>query len=70
MSIELLPPDPVCPKGQYHVRKNYCQCHPETCCYNDWAVFEPSDEKHTSHFHRDVTETFAKLLNREMEQQT
>ena len=28
MSIELLPPDPQYPNA-YHVRSNYCRCHPD-----------------------------------------
>lgn len=23
----------------HEVRYNYCDCHPETCCCNPWALF-------------------------------
>jgi hypothetical protein len=62
MSIELLPPDPNYPNC-YHVRTNYCRCHPETCCCNDWAVHKPGGEKHSTYFHRETAEEVAEALN-------
>ena len=62
MSIELLPPDPQYPSG-YHVRTNYCRCHPETCCCNDWAVHGPDGEKHSTHFHEETAGLVAEALN-------
>lgn len=23
----------------YEVRRNYCDCHPETCCCKPWGLF-------------------------------
>ncbi|HEJ6002048.1 hypothetical protein I5F53_03750 [Pseudomonas aeruginosa] len=52
MSIELLPPTTIYPKD-FHVRRNYCDCHPETCCCNDWAVHDAEGNKLTTHFYRE-----------------
>ena len=43
MSIELLPPEVNHPET-WHVRRNSCDCHPETCCCRKWAVFTPKGE--------------------------
>jgi hypothetical protein len=66
MSIELLPPTKTYPKS-YHVRYNYCQCHPETCCCNDWAVHEPNGNKHSTYFHRNTAIEVADALNKSIE---
>lgn len=44
MSIELLPPSTK-PVAVYRVQRNSCDCHPETCCCNPWAVHAPGGEK-------------------------
>ncbi len=62
MSMELLPPDPVYPKA-YHVRDNWCRCHPETCCCNDYAVHAPDGTKYSTHFHEDDAIFVAESLN-------
>lgn len=62
MSMELLPPDPVYPSG-YHVRSNWCRCHPETCCCNDWAVHSPDGKKHSTYFHQKTADEVAYVLN-------
>jgi len=62
MSIELLPPDPVYPAG-YHVRPNYCRCHPETCCCSNYAVHDKAGAKVTTDDDRSHLETVAKHLN-------
>ena len=62
MSIELLPPTPKYPNS-YHVRTNYCQCHPETCCCNDWAVHDHNGEKHSTYFYRKDADGVANDLN-------
>lgn len=49
MSIELLPPDKKYPTD-WHVRPNFCKCHPETCCCNDWAVYDPAGNKYVTCF--------------------
>lgn len=33
------------------VRPNYCQCHPETCGCNPWAVYD-GDKKILSFYHK------------------
>ncbi len=62
MSIELLPPD-IEYQNAYHVRSNWCRCHHETCCCNDWAVHEPGGKKHSTYFHRETAEEVAESLN-------
>ncbi len=62
MSIELLPPDPEYP-NTYHVRLNWCRCHPETCCCNDWAVHSPSGEKLSTYFHKSDADDVAEAMN-------
>lgn len=50
-------------KEKYQVKSNYCNCHPETCCCNDWAVYSADGEKHSTHFKREVAELVAEALN-------
>lgn len=63
MSIELLPPTPKYPK-EYHVRPNYCTCHPETCCCNDWAVHAPDGSKVDTFFYKQAAVDHAEWRNR------
>lgn len=63
MSIELLPPTQNHPK-EWHVRPNSCNCHPETCCCNDWAVFSPAGKKHITFFCKTDAKDFAEMKNR------
>jgi hypothetical protein len=44
------------------VRMNHCNCHPETCCCNDYAVYV-GDKKHSTHFRKEVAELVARALN-------
>jgi hypothetical protein len=62
MSIELLPPDKKHP-NEYHVRPNYCRCHPETCCCDPWAVFDGNGEKWETFWDKTIAERVAKSLN-------
>lgn len=62
MNIELLPVDKKYPK-KFHVRVNRCHCHPETCCCNDWAVFDPMGKKHSTFFERHTADDVAYALN-------
>ncbi len=32
-------------KPKYYVGPNHCRCHPETCCCNDWAVYDSEDDE-------------------------
>jgi len=34
---------------RFTVKQNYCNCHPETCACNDWAVYD-GDKKLTTFF--------------------
>lgn len=49
---------------EYEVRSNTCNCHPETCCCDPWAVFH-NDEKHSTHFRKEAAEQLAELLNQQ-----
>lgn len=61
MSIELLPPTPNHP-GTWHVRRNACNCHPETCCCDDWAVFDPDGKRYGTFFHKKDADIFLMLI--------
>lgn len=61
MSLEYLPPAPVYPAA-FHVRPNWCDCHPETCCCNDWAVHAPDGTRHSTHFPRSTAQDIADAL--------
>lgn len=50
-------------KQEYQVKPNSCNCHPETCCCNDWAVYSTGGEKHSTHFKREVAELVVEALN-------
>ena len=65
MSIELLPPDPTYPRT-FHVRPNYCRCHPETCGCNDWALFDPDGKRVTTFYHEEDAEKQSMRLRRKM----
>lgn len=65
MSIELLPPDLVYPR-QFHVRPNYCKCHPETCCCGYLAVHDPDGDKVATFNHKDDAGKLTMRLRRKM----
>lgn len=69
MSIELLPPTKTYP-AKYHVRQNFCRCHPETCCCDDWAVHLPSGKKYTTHNSKEVAADLAEWLNKQLDGQS
>ena len=47
----------------YTVGVNHCNCHPETCCCDAWAVFGRAGKKHSTHFVRSTAEQTADALN-------
>lgn len=49
-------------KDIYEVRHNTCNCHPETCACNDWAIYK-NDEKYTSFFYKEEAEALVDYLN-------
>lgn len=63
MTIELLPSDLPQQKG-YYVEVNYCKCHPETCCCNDWNVVDDIGNFYASFFHKRDAERLVSLLNK------
>jgi hypothetical protein len=48
--------------AEYVVKPNRCNCHPETCGCNPWAIFRGS-HKHSTHYHKEVAEQIAGALN-------
>lgn len=48
---------------EYKVGVNYCNCHPETCCCNDWAIYNENDEKYSTFFRKEVALEICELLN-------
>lgn len=50
--------------SRYTVGPNPCDCHPETCCCLDWAVFAPDGKKHSTQFTRRTADEIAAALNR------
>ncbi len=51
------------PENKYKVCRNSCQCHPETCCCDPWAVYSLDGEKHSTHWEKEVAVLVAKALN-------
>lgn len=49
---------------RYKVKPNYCNCHPETCCCDDWAVIDTTDQStFTTCFRKDAAIATADALN-------
>lgn len=46
----------------YYVNRNRCNCHPETCCCSDWAVYRPNGEKYAPFYAKEIAEEVAKAL--------
>ena len=65
MSLELLPPTPK-HLSKWHVRANRCRCHPETCCCDDWAVYDTNGENYLTFFDKESADDFAAIKNRWM----
>ncbi len=65
MSMELLPPDPKYPR-RFHVRQNYCRCHPESCGCDDWAIYDPNGEKVTTFHNKNDADKYTMQLRRRM----
>lgn len=48
---------------EYKVIINRCNCHPETCCCDDWIVVDSKGEEQCSFFSFKRAEAFAAKLN-------
>ena len=47
----------------YVVKPNWCRCHPETCCCDDWAIYD-GDELYSTYFREsEASEVCAELNN-------
>jgi hypothetical protein len=49
---------------RYTVEPNSCSCHPETCCCNDWAVYDKG-KKVITFFEKCAAERYCEYLNKE-----
>ena len=49
--------------SKYTVGPNHCRCHPETCCCDDWAIFNPDRSKHSTHYSKEHADEYCFLLN-------
>lgn len=47
---------------EYSVRTNKCKCHPETCCCDDWAIYE-MERKILTIYDKEVAEWVSSRLN-------
>jgi hypothetical protein len=47
----------------YYVERNYCNCHPETCCCNGYAIYSNTDEKIGSYFSKKDAEIVCNEMN-------
>ena len=53
------------PKGVgYPVKGNRCDCHPETCCCNDYAVHTYTGEKFATFYTKEQAHKVADAFNR------
>lgn len=49
--------------NNYHVQRNRCYYHPETCVSNDWVVIAPDGSKHSTYFHEVTAVEVVDALN-------
>ena len=49
--------------NKFTAARNHCNCHPETCCCKDWAVFNPDGRKHSTHHEKVTAQQVADALN-------
>lgn len=47
----------------FTVKPNWCNCHPETCGCNDWAVYD-GEQKMTTFFHKKDATIYALTLEK------
>jgi hypothetical protein len=40
--------------AKYRIVSNWCDCHPETCCCNDYAIVDKFGNKVTTAFSREM----------------
>ena len=49
--------------SEYKVERNYCSCHPETCCCNPWKVTAPDGSRHSTFYRKSTADEVASALN-------
>lgn len=57
--------------NKYHVDKNICNCHPETCSHWDWAIYDSNNKKvpeYSTYSDKDTAERIVRLLNKDEEE--
>jgi hypothetical protein len=50
-------------KKEFTVGRNRCNCHPETCGCDDWAVFTPKGKKWETFYNKENADEIVKLIN-------
>lgn len=55
-------PVPETKRPMYKLEKNRCDCHPETCCCNPWAILK-NGEKYVTIFEKLKAQTIVDALN-------
>lgn len=51
-------------KKLYTFGPNYCDCHPETCCCDKWAIYKPNGEKYVTVYMKATAEDLTEALNK------
>lgn len=47
---------------EFKVVPNRCDCHPETCACNPWAVVDQTGKKYASSYHKQLAEKMIETL--------
>lgn len=50
-------------KPVFSVRRNSCDCHPETCCCDKWAIYQ-DEKKITTIFSKETARNIVESLNK------
>ena len=53
----------------YKIEGNYCNCHPETCCCNNYKITFNGDKIGTAYSVSDQLENMVKLANKALKRE-
>ncbi len=58
--------EPIVSTPRYQVGQNTCNCHPDTCCCDDYAIYDTKNGylKHSTHFSETVAQEITDALNK------
>lgn len=48
--------------SEFKVVPNRCNCHPETCCCNPWAVVDQAGNVYATAYHQDKAQNMIDVL--------